>query len=120
MPFVELAAITANLAVKQDGTIEWNTALQLTMGDPVWVDLMWDASERRLGIRAVNSATGIPVYKEAEAGEYRVDSQEILEANGITVDEKIDGEPEKWYQITQAEGDWFGYNPIYYITLPEP
>lgn len=120
MPFIELIAPNANLALKADGTLEWNTALQLIMGDPVWVDLMWDEATRQLGIRAVNSPTGIPVYKEPETGEYRVDSAEILAAANITVATTTEAEPEMWYQQNLHEGQWFGYNPIYYITIPEP
>lgn len=119
MPFIELLPPTAELSLRADGVIEWNTALQLAMGDPTWVDLMWDSANRYLGIRAVNSATGIPVSKEPQSGEYRVDSNDILTSAGISVDDTASAEPETWYQTELNTGAWFGYNPIHYITLPE-
>jgi hypothetical protein len=101
--------------------IKWNTALQLQMGDPAWVDLMWDASAKTLGIRAINSATGIPIVKEPEGSEYYLDSYDALDAAGVPVDITVGGAPDSWIQSTSlgpGTSVWFGYLTIYYITLP--
>lgn len=124
MAWTELTPATAELSLKTTGVIEWNTRLQLAMGDPDWVNLMWDAGNRELGIRAVNSPTGQPVAKEPETGEFRIDSAEILNRAGISVAENVSAEPETWYNPTapptiDPEASGFGYNAIYYITLPE-
>lgn len=110
------------MTVKANGSLEWNTALQLTMGDPTWIDIMWDSEDRLLGIRAVNSPTGFPVEKEPKSGEYTVPSRPVLSAYDITIPEKVSGPPEVW---TQDQGAgygplWFGHNIIYYLTVPEP
>ena len=123
MAWVELTLPTASLSVDTDGVIQWNSGLQLLMGDPVWVDLMWDAAENRMGVRAVNSPTGIPVVKEPEGSEYKLDSEDLVADAGITVDENVEAEPDTWQQVEAGGGatpaTWFGYDTIYYITLPE-
>jgi hypothetical protein len=121
MPWTELDLGTAELALKDDGSMEWNAALQQKMGDPAWVEIMWDATQRWLGIRAVNAATGVPIEKEPKTGEYSIDSAAILTAAAISVDETVSDEPQK-YLRTVAEGitdPLFGTNAIYYITVPE-
>ena len=39
------------VGLKDDGTVEWNTSLQLLMSDPDWVDLMYDSSEKTSGFQ---------------------------------------------------------------------
>ena len=121
MTWVEIDLPAPELTAKDDGVVEWNSALQLLMGDPNWVDLMYNAADNTLGVRGVNSATGFPVVAEPEGSEYKIDSAAAIDAAGITISETTTAEPEKWHQ-TQAGGPgeigWFGYNPIYYITLP--
>lgn len=121
MSWVEIALPSTELAFRANGKIAWNSALQLMMGDPAWVDLMWDAAERTLGIRAVNSPTGFPVSPEPEGSEYMIDSADALDAAGISVDENVSGAPESWQETKAGTGwnEWFGYNPIHYITIPE-
>ena len=121
MTWIDLPLGTQELALNADGSMEWNAALQLAMGDPAWVDVMWDATQRTLGIRAVNSATGIPVYKEPKAGEYSIATAAILNTAGISVDAPYAAEPDRWIQSSAGGGGlepWFGFNAIYYITLP--
>jgi hypothetical protein len=121
MAWVDLPLGNKELSINTNGTIEWNAALQLAMGDPAWVDVMWDAIERTLGIRAVNAPLGVPVYKEPKSGEYSIDSADILTAAGITVAETLNGEPDSWVETDAGGGwaEWFGFNPIYYLTVPE-
>lgn len=114
---IQLPAIELNI---QNGVVKWNSALQLMMSDPKWVELMWDAVANTLGIRATYAATGIPVVEEPEGSEYKIDSQAALSAAGITTG-SASGSPSSWRQETASgSGDpkWFNYNPIYYLTLP--
>jgi hypothetical protein len=121
MSWEDLPLGANNLEIKADGEIKWNAALQLAMGDPAWVDVMWDASARTLGIRAVNAPLGVPVYKETQTGEYSVNSAAILAAAGVTIGDDLAGEPESWVETNSGGGlaQWFGFNPIYYLTVPE-
>ena len=64
MAWQELDLGAKELVVEGQRHYGWNAPCSLAMGDPAWVDIMWDASERYLGIRAVNAATGVPVDKE--------------------------------------------------------
>ncbi len=121
MPWVELNQTTPKLTLHTTGKLTWNTALQLRLGDPKWVDLMWNAETRQLGIRNVRSVTGLPVAAEPEQSDYKIDSSDILTEAGISVEENLVAEPETWQQTNAGTGwdEWFGYNPIYHITVPE-
>jgi hypothetical protein len=121
MPWVELDTGVPELILRTDGVLEWNTALQRALGDPQWVDLMWDATERWLGVRGVSAATGLSVSAEPRTGEYRIDSAAALAAVGVSVAENLAAEPDSWVQDEAGAGwaEWFGYNPIYYIVIPE-
>ncbi|GAI49227.1 unnamed protein product, partial [marine sediment metagenome] len=117
MPWTEISTGTAQLTFTNTGLVEWNTALQLKMGAPTWVELMCNVADGTLGIRAVNSPSGFPIVAEPEGSEYKIDSVAALEAAGISVANTITVEPESWYQPT-APGTgpsvWFGHEPIYY------
>lgn len=121
MPWEELPLGAQDLGLTANGKIGWNSALQLAMGDPAWVDVMWDAAERTLGIRAVNSPTGIPITKNPSTSTYTIDTPDILTAASISVEETYSAEPESWVETDAGGGwaEWFAFNPIYYITLPE-
>ena len=123
MPWVEVTSGTPELTFTDDGVLKWNTALQLLMGDPKWVDIMryLTGTKSQIGIRAVNSPTGLPVIAEPEGSEYKLDSPAILAAAGISVAVTVTGEPDSWQQTTApgtGSSQWFGYQPIYYLTLP--
>lgn len=121
MAWQELTLGAQELALNANGAMEWNAALQLAMGDPAWVDIMWDEGERKLGLRPVNAPAGLPISKEPKTGEYTIDSASILATEGISVAENYAAEPETWAQTDAGTGweEGFGLNPIYYITLPE-
>ena len=121
MSWTELPLGPLELGLRADGVIEWNAALQLAMGDPTWVDVMWDATANTLGIRAVNAATGIPIYKEPDKGEYTLFTTAILATAGISVATNYTAEPSTWTETAVPGGQsptWTGYQPIYYVTLP--
>ena len=94
MPWEEQNTGTPELILRVDGILEWNTALQRALGDPHWVDLMWDVANQRLGIRNISAATGLPVSAEPQRGEYTIDSAANLTAAGISVAENLAAEPD--------------------------
>lgn len=122
MAWEELLPPAAELELK-NGVVKWNVALHLLMGHPQWVDLMWNADQNQLGIRAVNSATGLCVIEEQEGSEFKLDSESILDDAGVPTDITVSAEPDTWVQTNAGPGPgpatWFGYNTIYYLTLPE-
>jgi hypothetical protein len=119
MPWLDVSLPTWELELA-DGVVKWNTALQLAMGDPAWVDLLWDAEARTIGIRAVNAPLGIPVVKEPSGSEYKLDSSESLEAVGVPVDVTVRGEPSV-FKPTVFPSGWLpgDRETIYYLAVPE-
>jgi hypothetical protein len=120
MSWVELTTPAAELELKSNGEITWNTRLQILLGDPEWVDVMWDSANRHLGIRSNNSPNGLPIVAEPESNEFKLDSAAVLTAANISVANNVSAEPDQWIQSNAADGwaDWFSYPPIFYITLP--
>ena len=126
MAWAELEPSAAELTIRDTGVVEWNTSLQIVMGDPKWVQLMWDSARRWLGVRGwVNSPHGFIVNVDEDAGEFKIDSEAVLSGAGITIAETQSGEPETWLDPEPEPGiladPQFGYpyQPIYYLTLPE-
>ena len=122
MAWVELFPTPTELQLN-NGVVKWNTALQITMGDPEWVELMHDSANGRLGIRATYASTGLPVVKEPEGSEYWVDSELLLDAAGVPIDITVSAAPpEQWRQSEAGSGatpnEWFGSGTIYYLELP--
>jgi len=122
MAWIELFPAATGLQLK-NGVLKWNTALQVSMGDPLWVELMHDSANGQVGIRATNAATGLPVIKEPENGEYWIDSADLLDSAGVPIDITVNAlPPEEWRQVVAGGGpvpnDWFGYQTIYYLELP--
>ena len=117
MPWTEITAGTPELTFKTNGLLEWNTALQILLSDPSWVNLMWDPDERHLGVRGVCFMQGLPVYSEKDKGEYKIDSSDLPNEAGISVNETLSAEPTKATEPIRT-GE-FAYFPIYHITLPE-
>jgi len=123
MAWAEVEPGTAELTIQDSGVIEWNMRLQSVMGDPGWVQLMWDSAERWLGVRPLNVSHGFPVGKEQQSGEFKIDSADALDAAGIVIADTLSGEPVKFYE-TEAEipvDPLFGYPyaPVYYLVVPE-
>jgi hypothetical protein len=123
MAWAELETAARELTIKDTGVVEWNTSLQITMGDPKWIQLMWDSSERWLGVRGVNSPHGFIVNVDEEAGEFKIDSADALSGAGISIAQTQSGEPEKWVDLDTGipTDPLFGYpyQPIYYLSIPE-
>jgi hypothetical protein len=95
----------AQITLHKSGKITWNTPLQLALKSPLWVDVMWDDDNRRIGIRTMTKQVGFPVIHEAQDGEYKILSAEALTLAGISVEENITATAE--------------YNAgIQYITIP--
>jgi hypothetical protein len=96
MPWLDVSLPTWELELA-DGVVKWNTALQLAMGDPAWVDLLWDAEARTIGIRAVNAPLG-----------------------GVPVDVTVRGEPSV-FKPTVFPSGWLpgDRETIYYLAVPE-
>jgi hypothetical protein len=123
MAWAEVEPGAAELTIKDTGVVEWNTRLQSVMGDPGWIQLMWDSAERWLGVRPLNVPHGFAVNKDEEEGEFKLDTADALAAAGISITSTISGEPTKFYD-SEAEvpvDPLFGYPyaPIYYLTVPE-
>jgi len=118
MPWVEIPTAPAQLALNNRGQLSWNTTLQVLLGDPKWVDLMWESNTRCLGIRKNNAPGGLLV--SAQGNEFKINSAAALTAAGISVAETVQATPQEWIQVTANTGwaEWFGYPPIFYITLP--
>ncbi len=116
MPWVEISTGTPELTFKDDGAIEWNTSLQLLMGAPTWVELMYNAAQHKLGIRTVNAPSGFPVVAEPEGSQYKIDSAAALDAAGVSVDDTVSAVPESYYANTMNH--LTGYQRTYYLTLP--
>ena len=96
MAWAELEPGVAQLTIKDTGVVEWNTSLQITMGDPKWVQLLWDSSERWLGVRGWrNSAHGFIVNVDEDAGEFKIDSEAVLDGAGAREVVDCDGVPRR-------------------------
>lgn len=118
MAWVNLSLPALQLNVRSDGWLEWNAALQILMDDPGWVDVMWDAATRQLGIRESKHTYGIPVVREPEAPEYKANAVEVFDVAGITLTD-VTGIPEIAVEPADVGGSgWFGHGPIYYLILP--
>ena len=120
MAWAELFPDALGLELK-DGVLTWNTALQIGMGDPPWVELMYDSANGWLGIRSANLATGLPVVKEPESSEYKLDSEDLLDDAGVPTDITVSASPpDSWRQATGGVGEELHFNKpaIYYLTLP--
>jgi len=117
MGWTEITTGTPQLTLTNTGLLEWNTALQIKLGNPAWVNLMWDPVERRLGLRGVYAMDGLPVCAEPDKSEYKIDSSGPLTAAGVSVDQTVSAEPDQ-YPGDHIE-DWAISNTIFYITLPE-
>lgn len=116
MGWTEITAGAPELTLNTNGLLEWNTALQIQLGNPTWVNLMWDPDERRLGLRGVYAQQGLPVYAEPDKSEYKIDSPDLLTAAGITVDQTVSAAPDQ-YPGDHIEDSAIS-NTIFYITLP--
>ena len=77
----------AELTLHSTGGLTWNTALQLEMNSPRWIDIMWDAATNRLGIRPMTKEVGFPVIEDE--GEYKALSAGALNLADISVDENV-------------------------------
>jgi hypothetical protein len=122
MPWVELFPATAELTLK-NGVLSWNTALHISMGDPPWVELLHDAANGWVGIRSANSATGLPVIDEPEAGEFKIDSYDLLDAAGVPVAITVSASPPNTSQaVVPTSPDqspaYSARHPVYYVELP--
>ena len=120
MAWVELFPATLELEL-ENGVVKWNAALQIGMGDPPWVELMYDSANGWLGIRSANVATGMPVVREPESSEYRIDSEALLDDAGVPIDITVNAlPPDSWRQATGGVGEELHFNKpaTYYLTLP--
>lgn len=121
MSWLEIQVGTAQLSLRKSGNFIWNTALQLQMGGPAWVEVMHDSAAGTVGIRAVNAPHGFPVVSDAVNDQYKIGSGTAITAAGISVDPALTAEPATWVQTTapgSGPSEWFGHQPIYYLTLP--
>lgn len=114
MPWSELTTGTPQLTLKATGKVEWNIALQILLGNPSWVQLMWDTDTNRLGIRGIYAQMGWPVEVLPEESVYKIHCADALDAAGVPVDDDVSGEPMKWTGVD----DWIPDQPTYYINLP--
>ena len=120
MAWAELFPDALGLQLK-NGVVKWNTALQMHMGDPPWVELMYDSANGWLGIRSANLPTGLPVIKDLAVGEYKIDSEALLDDAGVPIDITVNAlPPDSWRQATGGVGEELHFNKpaIYYLTLP--
>ena len=118
MAWTTITAGQPELVFRDDGVLEWNTAMHILLSTPEWVDLMWEPTLRQLGVRCNFIAMGFPVYAEPENGEFRIDSAVALAAAGIGVASTISGVPESWQGGEHGLEDWSGLERVYYLTLP--
>lgn len=123
MAWVAIPAVAPELSLHVDGKLVWNTGLHILLGGPVWVKLMWDSVDRRLGVRAVSAADGFLVAAKPEKSEFMIDSAGVLSAAGISVARELTVTPGEWTNL-DANGlvdPLFGYpyGAIFYLTLPE-
>ena len=110
----------AELTLLANGSVEWNTALQAALGDPKWVDLLWEPDERWLGVRVNYITEGLPVYSELDNGEFKIDSGDILDEAGVSVDDNYSAVPVRTAApLVGSEGALYSAEPVWYITLPE-
>ena len=120
MAWVLLEATTPELGLLANGSIEWNSVLQAKLGDPVWVRLLWDAEARQLGVRINYISEGFPVYSELDKGEYKIDSADVMEAAGISVEDNYSAEPVRTSEpVVGPDAALYNPEPVWYITLPE-
>jgi hypothetical protein len=120
MPWTEVGSPVAEMTLRTDGTLEWNSAMQVLLLNPRWVKIVWDSVGRHLGLHFVPHEHGFPVYAEPESSEYRVDSGDALAAVGISVTSNYT------QQFTEADiwlndGSYGGQEPpaaLYYLTIP--
>ena len=117
MSWIELSPPAASLSLRADGIIEWNTAFQVLLGNPEWVRLVWDGTERRLGVYHMARDAGFAVYAEPESGEYRIDSTSALDAAGVST---VGNYSETPAQLWVYDGSYLSHErpSIYYLTLP--
>ena len=116
MAWQELVPPSAELSLKTSGVVEWNTALQVLLGNPKWVGLVWDSSSRWLGIHRRDQDAGFPVYCEPESGEFRIDSADALNAVGVSVASNHAASPTEWTN----DGSYrpHGRPSVFFVTIP--
>ena len=119
MAWTLIATGEAELTLAKNGGVEWNAALQGMLGDPEWVDLLWEPDERWLGIRCNYVTEGFPVDGKPDKGEFKVDSGDMLDEAGVSVDEKYSAVPVRTAEpVVGTEGALYSAEPVWYITLP--
>ena len=120
MAWTLIATGEAELTLAKNGGVEWNAALQGMLGDPEWVDLLWEPAERWLGVRCNYVTDGWPVYSELDNGEFKVDSGDALDEAGVSVDENYSAVPVKTAEpVLGPDGALYNPEPVWYITVPE-
>jgi hypothetical protein len=119
MPWTPITPPEATLSLKASGKIEWNSSLQHLLSNPEWVFLVWDASQRWLGIRGHNrSGGGFPVTRDEAKSLFSIDSGEALTNAGVPLSAHSESPPTKWATdlLDPLFNDWY---QVYHITLPE-
>lgn len=109
----------AMMGLRANGSLEWNMALQAVLGDPKWVDVLWDSDERYLGLRCNYVTEGFPVHCQPDEGTFKVDSADILDDAGISVDSGYKAVVVRTDEpVLGSDGALYNPEPVWYITLP--
>ncbi len=120
MAWTKITAGEPELTFSDEGILEWNTALQVLLGSPEWVDLLWEPDDRKLGLRCNYISEGFPVYAELDQGEFQIDSAEALGKAGVSVEETFADTPVRMpAPLVGFEGALYSSEPVWYITIPE-
>lgn len=109
----------AELTLRTDGVIEWNSATQTLLSNPTWVNLMWDSDSRWLGISAHSAACGgFPVCKEPERGEFKIATTAVLTELGISVNDNVSVSPPLLWENEMQTPTVKNWLEIYCLAVP--
>lgn len=75
------------IGIQKNGRIAWNEGTQKALGEPEWVELLYDEKEKKLGLRKVEqSEEAFPVRKAGRQRTWGISALGALKSIGIEID----------------------------------
>lgn len=86
-----IRSIKPAISIQKNGRIAWNLGTQDVLGNPTFVELLYDDAHKILGVRAVQeeSTESFPVYKSAKQNTWGIHAKGALDTVGVTVDKSF-------------------------------
>jgi hypothetical protein len=79
------------ISIQKNGRIAWNQGTQNVLGNPTFVELLYDDVHRMLGVRAVSeeNTESFPVYKSPKQNTWGIHAKGALDTVGVMVDKSF-------------------------------